>query len=55
MKTENEINEINEQRKKCIHLLLEAKKIMADTECSLGASIISDAIYQITQEGADEY
>ncbi len=55
MKTENEINEINKQRKQCLNLLLEAKKIMAETECSLGASIISDAIYEITQEGADEY
>ena len=55
MKTEDEIKEINRKRAECINLLIRARQIMKDTECSLGADIIGDAMNEITEGGMDEY
>ena len=53
MKTTEEIEAINKKRTECLHLLVQAKQIMKDTECSLGADIIGDAIGEITEGGIE--
>ena len=47
MKTKQEIEEINAQRKDALKKLIEAQQIFAATGCSLGAEIILTAIQDL--------
>lgn len=54
-KTEQEIQIINQKRARAIDYMMTAQMIFKQTECSLGAGIVGDAIQEIISGGMDEY
>ena len=55
MKTENEIEEINEQRKDAMQMLASAAETFAATGCSLGAHTIRECIGTLIRDNCHEY
>lgn len=55
MKTPQEIEAINNERKKALALLEQAKQIFKDTGCSLGAHTVNECIGTLKDDGCDEY
>ena len=55
MKTKEQIEEINARRAQAMEWMENARQVFVETECSLGDSIISNAIREIRNGGMDEY
>jgi hypothetical protein len=55
MKTEKEIEAINEQRKEAMQMLASAAETFAATGCSLGAHTIRECIGTLISDNCHEY